>query len=146
MTKNWNQALGKHEDSAEIKQFLESLGITLDDTEEKKTYKDGATYYCFYKLGVALCFTAKALSSVDFYKLNRRYSDVKPDLLPEGISLTSTGKELVDKFGEPLEKGGGRAKAMDIWLRWNNLEIQINDRDWDTAKNCSWSSLTVFRT
>lgn len=143
----WQQLLGKTRQ--EIEPLLDSsLGISLNSAQDVKEYKDGATYFCFYDLGIALCFIKGRLDSVDFYsrtaRSNSQYSQVGEHFLPLDIVINDTGLSFVNKFGEPSEKGG--ANGINIWLRWAEagLEAQFPTRNWDDAKNQRWSSITIY--
>lgn len=140
---NWYQVLGKNLDEVQ-RTLQENFHIELSAAEDIKEYSDGASYYCFYEKGIALCFINEHLDSIDFYRpaATSRYKPVSDQLLPAEIKTNDTGKTLVQRFGEPTQKGAGR---IDIWLRWDSkqLEVQIPDRDWDQAKNKTWSSITI---
>jgi hypothetical protein len=142
---NWENVLGKP-----VENTRNSLLLDLDMAEEKKTYSDGITYYCFYSKGIAIAVTkAGVIDSVDFYKFldttKNKYRPADEKLLPQFIQGVHTGLDLVNKFGEPLEKGGGGANVKsDIWLRWESFEVVFSEKLWDTAKDVQWTSLTVF--
>ncbi|KAK9474182.1 uncharacterized protein V1510DRAFT_412627 [Dipodascopsis tothii] len=109
-------------------------------------------------LGVALSFRARdggfVVDAVEFYAVDKTYApfaDDKLPALPLGIRRDWTGRRFVDAFGEPADKGGGMKQRMDIWLRWSSasgsafaVEVQLDDRDWDAAKDTTWKAVTVY--
>ncbi|AOW00224.1 YALIA101S10e03422g1_1 [Yarrowia lipolytica] len=102
----------------------------------------------FYKLGIALCFFNGALDSVEYFnKPSGKFSQCAPGLYPSWFpDPNDSGKDLVIKFGEPLQKGGGTKKeAIDIWLRWKNFQVEMPTKNWDEAKDVVWCQLVVFQ-
>jgi hypothetical protein len=142
----WDDYLGHKLTDESLKQLWCDLKVEPDMADSIKIYKDGTTYYCFYNAGLALSFTGdnKVFDSIDFYKNSPPYSRVDVKYLPESIAYSATAKELVQKFGEPLEKGGGGSSRVDIWLRWPSFQVDIPSCDWDNAKDIEWTSLTYF--
>ncbi|ODQ78630.1 hypothetical protein BABINDRAFT_162340 [Babjeviella inositovora NRRL Y-12698] len=121
--------------------FLSAHGADLQQLSPK-TYPDGVTYYNFKASGISIAFDQKGLlESVDFYR------EVIPAamLLPFGISALDTGKTLVKKFGEPTEKGGGFKAKMDIWLRWEFFQVELDERSWEAGDQAQWKALTIFK-
>lgn len=140
----WQQVLGKPRESEELRHVYDQFGLT--DPEKIKIYSDGAEYHCFFKVGVAICFMKDRVDSVDFYKHDKMYATVSSSLLPSGITPEMTGEEFVETYGEPSEKAGGFQQRMDIWLRWSDacIQVEFQERDWDTLHKKPWSSLTLF--
>ncbi|KAK9457943.1 hypothetical protein V1511DRAFT_491291 [Dipodascopsis uninucleata] len=100
------------------------------------------------------------LDAIEFYAIDKNYSTVDAHLLPLDIKLDTPPDQLVATFGEPDGKGGGIKQSMDLWMRWDSLpldmvqnlttkkiglEVQIDDRSWDTGSKSRWKSLTIFR-
>jgi hypothetical protein len=121
-----------------------------------KSYGTKLEYHCYFLQGLSLCFESNKLESIDFYKNqepsssspignSKLYSSVERESLPDFIDFDMTGKQLIEKFGEPVEKGGGLSQKLDIWLRWSGFQVEIRSRDWDAAKDIEWNSLTIFR-
>lgn len=136
------------------KELLQKLNISDEDQNTIKKYPPSTEYHCYFDLGIALCFEAGLLDSIDFYKEENnsaslpsaKYKTVSKDRVPVEIGYDATGKDLVEKLGEPLEKGGGSGKGqISIWLRWKHVQVEIPTRDWDIAKDLKWSALTIFR-
>lgn len=151
---SYAQFFGIKPDSPEYTELLQTLNLS-DSVCKPVTRKFGKSteYRCFYTHGIALCFENCNLDSIDFYKEDRsnqaatenRYSRVDSAVVPEFIGYEATGVDLVNKFGEPLEKGGGMGQKMDIWMRWNGFQVEVPDRNWDTAKDAQWCSLTIYQ-
>lgn len=131
------------------------LHVDFEKESTIRTYKDGSTDYNFYSKGISV-FTTKngdqdIVDSIDFYLIQTKSTSlmkvVTDELdLPLNISREDTGQSLVEKFGEPLEKGGGMDKgAMDIWLRWNYLQVEINEKSWNAAQTSKVRSITIFK-
>lgn len=145
MKDKWVQIVGKSADDSGFQDILNKLGIELNEKSAENCFisKDGATFD-YLSLGLSFYLIDGKLDSVDFYSISPKFSTVKPDLIPMGVRLEDTGKDLIMKFGEPLEKGGGMNAKMDIWLRWDHLQVEINEKNWDSAASARWSSLTIF--
>lgn len=149
----YTQFFGVEPDSLEYTDLLQALNLS-DPACEPVTRKFGKSteYRCFYPQGIALCFESGKLDSIDFYKEDRsnqtaaesRYNRVDSAVVPEFLGYEATGVDLVTKFGEPLEKGGGMGQKMDIWMRWKGFQVEVPDRNWDTAKDVEWCSLTIY--
>lgn len=143
--------LGTPIESERHKELLFALSLLNDSKKTVIVYKPSTEYHCYYEEGIALCFEKSQLDSIDFYKISgdrpssSKYKSVLRSRLPEGIDYNATGKELVEKFGEPLEKGGGMSSKIDIWLRWKGIQFEIPTRNWDLAKETGWSSFTLFK-
>lgn len=142
-------------DSKEHHALLKALKLS-SLTPVVKLYGIKLEYHCYFSQGLSLCFESGKLESIDFYKNQKPsssspvgnsepYSSVKPENLPDFIGFNMTGKQLIEKFGEPVEKGGGLSQKLDIWLRWSGFQVEIGSRDWDAAKDIEWSSLTIFK-
>lgn len=137
--------------SEDHKNLLSLLSLSKDGV--KKTiviYKPSTEYHCYYEEGIALCFENKQLDSIDFYRptdgsSKSKYKPVIDSRVPSEIGPSSTALQLVEKYGEPLEKGGGMTAKIDIWLRWKGFQVEIPSRDWDAAKDTQWSSFTMFK-
>lgn len=152
---NYNRYFDVTKDSKEHHNLLKDLNI-LNLDPVIKNYGSKLEYHCYFLQGLSLCFESSKLESIDFYKKqdqsmlssvknNVLYSSVKRSNLPEFIEYNMTGKDLIEKFGEPVEKGGGMSQKMNIWLRWPDFQVEIESRDWDAAKDIEWSSLTIFK-
>jgi hypothetical protein len=140
----WYELLGHAEGDSVIVEYLLRHGIDVKAADVKQ-FGNGTTVYNFYSHGISLAFENKLLDSIDFFVKDKRFKSVDKSLvLPLGITLETTGKELVEKFKEPLEKGGAMNSKIDIWLRWPNFQIDLDDRSWETAQNAKWNSLTIF--
>lgn len=140
MGHDWRQDLGEPRNPENLYNIL-----GIPDTTKK--YSDGAEYLCFYRHGIALCYLNDILDSIDFYNYttgSSSYSTVGKDELPNNITLITTGKEFVSIYGEPREKGGGRQQNMDIWLRWSNMEVVLDSKDWETAQDTTWKTITIY--
>lgn len=139
----WNKYLGC--ELKDLEELWKELEVTPDKADVSKTYSDGTLYHCFYELGIALSFVGsqQTFDSIDFYKATKPYSPVDAKLLPDGVPHSATAKDLVEMYGEPIEKGGGG--RMDIWLRWSQFQVEIPSGNWDDAKDVQWSSLTYFK-
>ncbi|ODV94790.1 hypothetical protein PACTADRAFT_34543 [Pachysolen tannophilus NRRL Y-2460] len=87
------------------------------------------------------------LDSIDFYRCRSAYfvDDIGDLPLPFNISKDDTGASLVAKFGEPLQKGGGFKEKINIWLRWEFLQVEIDNKSWEQGKDAKWVSLTIFK-
>uniref|UniRef100_A0A060T1V0 ARAD1C27258p n=1 Tax=Blastobotrys adeninivorans TaxID=409370 RepID=A0A060T1V0_BLAAD len=131
------QILGSPE-STTIPQLVQLLG----DPDETKSY-GSVKYYCFYSKGIAIGVDKGRVDSADFYK-GGRYTCAPKELLPEWLAPEMTGKQFVETFGEPVEKGGGGKGGIDIWLRWKDFQVDIKETDWDKAKDQPWTSVTIF--
>lgn len=138
----------EYEDLLSLIQVPKALGVS-------KKFGPSTEYICFYEHGIALCFENEKLDSIDFYKEDRtntstvdpsfpKYHKVSKEAVPKFIPYDATAGQLVEQFGEPLEKGGGLSSKMDIWLRWRGFQVEISNRDWDQAKDVEWASLTIF--
>lgn len=139
--------------------LLDTLSIPRDATKDIVTYKPDIEYHCYYDLGIALMFEKGVLSAIEYYKPNNtkqesselhssppsKYKNVDSVRIPASIGYHATAVQLVEKFGEPTEKGGGMKQHIDIWMRWKDMEVGIPSRDWDAAKDVEWSSLIIFK-
>jgi len=139
----WLSVIGLGPKSQVLNEFLKLKNVDLA-TAEIKTFKD-TTLYNLYENGLSFAFVDEKLDSIDFFQKDKKFKTVDSKLLPFGITNTSTGKNLLDIFGEPIEKGGGLNSRMDIWLRWDTLQIELDDQSWDTAKDANWKSITIFK-
>ena len=105
------------------------------------------------------------LKSIDIYN-NRSEDSGKRDsfkafsLLPLSISTSNgivlaitdstTGKQIVEVFGEPARKGGGdgpSSGSIDIWCEWPGFMVEFGQRGpqaWERGKNASWKVITIF--
>ncbi|GAA5913370.1 uncharacterized protein JCM6883_003054 [Sporobolomyces salmoneus] len=68
---------------------------------------------------------------------------------PFPLTPTTTGKELVEVYGEPLRKGGGDTKGMGIWTEWTKEGIMIEWKStglgaWDKGGESQWRVLSLF--
>lgn len=143
----WLEIIGLSRTSVRLLGFLESRNIKLDHSETHiKKLPNSTTYYNIYSQGIALCFINDKIDSIDFYSADPKFKSIDESVvtLPFGIEKSYTGKTLVKKFGEPLEKGGGFSQKMDIWMRWDRFQVDIDDRSWETANNAKWKSITLF--
>ncbi|GME91011.1 hypothetical protein B5S28_g1810 [[Candida] boidinii] len=150
----WFSVLNKSlNDSKDL--LSQILHVDFEKESTIRTYKDGSTDYNFYSKGISV-FTTKGddqdiVDSIDFYLIQTKSTSlmkvVTDELnLPLNISREDTGQSLVEKFGEPSEKGGGMDKgAMDIWLRWNYLQVEINEKSWNSAQTSKVKSITIFK-
>lgn len=105
-------------------------------------------YVNFYSLGVSLCYFKNILDSIEFHnKPEGKFSSCDPALYPSWFpEADASGKDLVVKFGEPLEKGGGTKKeTIDIWLRWKGFQVEMPTKNWDEAKDVIWCQLMMFQ-
>lgn len=159
---DFSRYFGIMPNSSEYIVLVETLHVS-SETPVVKKFGKSTEYHCFYEHGIALCFEGNILDSIDFYKQDRTVYSTRPETgggtvdkkptykkvaksaIPDFIDYTATGLDLVNKFGEPLEKGGGMSKKMDIWMRWTGFQVDIPDRSWETAKDCEWSSLTIYK-
>lgn len=139
----WLDVLGLPQGSSELASFVESKGIDLANREERRF--GNTTLYNLHQEGISFAFTKDQLESVDFFQIDKKFKPVKEELLPFGIMNSTLAKDLVEKFGEPLEKGGGINSKMDIWLRWADLQVEIDDQSWESAKDAKWKSITIFK-
>ncbi|GME68269.1 unnamed protein product [[Candida] boidinii] len=131
------------------------LHVDFEKESTIRTYKDGSKDYNFYSKGISVFTTISSgqdvVDSIDFYLIQSKSTSlmkvVTDDLnLPLDISREDTGQSLVEKFGEPLEKGGGMDKgAMNIWLRWNHFQVEINEKSWNSAQTSKVKSITIFK-
>ncbi len=157
--------LGKNENDISLNKYLISIGVDLAKADKKK-FKSHVCYNIYDK-GISLTFITESnsnksliLDSFDLYKnipnsmIQKRYTTVSETMLPGNLKLKTTSKELVENFGEPDEKGGGINNKYDIWLRWDKvkvdnitlgIQVEIDDRSWETAQNATWSSITIFK-
>ncbi|KAK9447006.1 uncharacterized protein V1518DRAFT_422664 [Limtongia smithiae] len=122
-----------------------------------KMYGASTLYVIYYTAGLALCFERSKgdqfeLEALELYSSDAQYRAVEASLLPiEGLSITTTGKELVQAFGEPDDKGGGMREGIDIWFRWDTvghgagLEVQMDSRSWEDGQRCAWRSIIYFK-
>lgn len=156
---DYNQFFGIQDGSEKYHLLKSTLKVT-DVTPHIKKFGTSTVYQCFFDQGVSLCFENSKLDSIDFYKQSQptpsstslqkessgqtRYGPVDKDVIPDFIDYESTGLDLVNKFGEPSEKGGGMSSKLDIWLRFTGFQVELPDRNWDTAKDSQWASLTIF--
>lgn len=133
------------------KKLLLTLSIPADAQITIVTYKPATEYHCYYDLGIALMFENKLLDSIEFYKpdpvtqSSSKYKPVDAKRVPKSIGFHTTGKQLVAKLGEPLEKGGGSKAHIDIWMRWKGIQADLAIRDWEAAKDTEWCSLVFFK-
>ncbi|ODQ63586.1 hypothetical protein NADFUDRAFT_53249 [Nadsonia fulvescens var. elongata DSM 6958] len=154
----WETILGINDTSAEYKGVLTKLCVEVDTDADVITYSDGMTYHCFHKQGIAFAFmknsdNALFLDSIDFYYprksassiKEKTYAPVSPQFLPSWLKPDTTGKDLLEMFGEPEEKGGGiTEQKINIWLRWNNFQVDLDDKNWETGQDSVWNSMTMF--
>lgn len=138
----WIGAIGYLKGSTVFSSFIECKGLDLSRCEEK--IFGNTTLYNLYQDGLSFAFVNDKLDSIDFFQVDKKFKPVKKELLPLGIKKETKGKDLVEIFGEPLEKGGGMSSKMDIWLRWENLQVEIDEISWDSAKDVTWKSITIF--
>ncbi|KAH3664154.1 hypothetical protein OGAPHI_004868 [Ogataea philodendri] len=138
MSNPWTNLLGTKL-SAES---LSSRGLDLQ-WATRVDLKD-CTIYNFYKDGFSIVLIDDQIDSIDFFLRNRSFTPCKLPL-PGGISPEDTGSQLVEKLGEPMEKGGGNSTGIDIWLRWKGIQVELGDRSWDTAKDAPIKSITIFK-
>lgn len=139
----WLAVVGLPKGSPDLTRFLKSKGIDLAKGEER-IFGD-TTLNNLHEDGISFAFVKDKLDSIDFFQIDKKFKPVKEELLPFGITETTLGKDLVEKFGEPLEKGGGINTKMDIWLRWGNVQVELDDQSWETAKSAKWKSATIFK-
>ncbi|CCH43272.1 hypothetical protein BN7_2820 [Wickerhamomyces ciferrii] len=141
---DWFGTIGYSKESDEFNSLLKSIKLDLD-TAEVREFKDSISYN-FYKDGLSFTFINGILDSIDFFIKDRKFKSINDDLeLPFEITKNFTGQKFVEKFGEPIEKGGGLNSKLDIWLRWNNLQVEIDEQNWDAAQTANWKSLTIFK-
>jgi hypothetical protein len=142
MTFEWKALLGKTLRELESIETVNSH-INLSSPSDIKTYVSDV-YYCFYPQGIALSFSKsnQKLTGIDLYNKDSRYGRVNEKLLPESITHTTTGKQFVQLFGEPEEKGG--PPMINAYLRWSGIEVNLQSRNWDLAADDIWASLTIF--
>lgn len=138
----WLKLIGVSKESEDFIKFISEKGLKLSESEQK-SFKN-TTLYNFYNDGISFAFVDGKLDSIDFYQTDKKFKPVNPEFLPFGITNKATGKDLVNKFGEPIEKGGGLSSRMDIWLRWNQLQVEMDEMSWDSAKDVTWKSITIF--
>lgn len=138
--------------------LLDCLGKQLSECEELfglnclhvkeaqiRKYTDGTVYYCFFHHGVAIGMQNGLVDVVELYQENSDYAKVASKCVPLPLESGCTGKNLVDIFGEPLEKGGGtKSQPIDIWLRWKSFEVTIKSRDWNEAQNLPWATASIW--
>ncbi|KAK9373908.1 uncharacterized protein V1513DRAFT_447934 [Lipomyces chichibuensis] len=127
----------------------------------------------FTKLSGTMSTDLFELDSLELYNADERYAPVSESILPfKGITHSTTAQQFIQAYGEPTQKGGGLSQSLDIWLRWDpfdslstifpndssgsdrtntatyprqtGLEIQIDNRSWDSASNSKWKSLTLY--
>ena len=165
MASEYTRFFGITLDSSEYHDLLSTLNLS-ESTYTPRKFGKSTEYRCFYPQGIALCFESQKLDSIDFYKEDRSgnitakedgpkkpeqeeeqkriYKKVDKSVVPGSIPYNATAVDLVNKYGEPEEKGGGLSQKMDIWMRWDGFQVDIPNRDWDTAKDTEWCSLTIF--
>lgn len=128
----------------ECEDLLERHSLYIKDAKVKN-YSDGVVYYCFFPRGVAISLQMGVVDAIELYQEDSEYGKVASESIPFPLESDSTGKDLVEKFGEPIEKGGGtKAQPIDIWLRWANFEITIKSRDWNEAQKIPWSTASIW--
>lgn len=146
---------------------------------ELKVYSD-CVYLNYYTVGTSLLFAPDSgyrpkaasldgdklqLKSIDIYN-NQAEESGKRDsfkafpLLPLLISTlneivltitdSTTGKQIVEVFGEPARKGGGGGSSsgsIDIWCEWPGLMVEFGQRGpqaWERGKDAPWKVITIF--
>ncbi|CDK24321.1 unnamed protein product [Kuraishia capsulata CBS 1993] len=148
---SWDELIGLSKEQCERSYLMRHTGGTFDQAS-LRTYSDGTSVYSFYEKGLSFGFLKDGtLDSIDFYndktsggvRAMKTVADSVP--LPFGITKQDTGRSLVTKFGEPKEKGGGFNAKIDIWLRWDNFQVDIDNKSWDQAPNSRWSAFTIYR-
>lgn len=137
--KSWFDLIGVEIEDEKFIKFVDNLQICMNDAEIKKV--GDSFLYNFYKIGLSMNFINNKLDSIDFFGIDSKFNQIDESLLPLDIKLSTTGKNLIELFGEPLEKGGG---SIDIWLRWKNFQIDLNDKNWNYASNATRKSITIF--
>ncbi|KAK9493883.1 hypothetical protein V1508DRAFT_438536 [Lipomyces doorenjongii] len=127
----------------------------------------------FTKLSGSTSTDLFELDSLELYNADERYAPASESILPfNGLTNSTTAQQFIQAYGEPTAKGGGFSQSFDIWLRWDpfdsistiirndssgpdmtntttstrqtGLEIQIDNRSWDSASNSKWKSLTLY--
>lgn len=134
MDLHWVDRLGK-EPQGTFKSIEEATNAKFTIVEVP-----GCQLYNYYDAGLSVTVVDNRVDSIDFYFANHSYRPCHLPL-PYGLRSDLTGAQLVSILGEPLDKGGG---GINIWLRWNGVQIELNDRSWDSAKDATMKALTIF--
>ena len=126
------RAASKRSDLDESKLTLSTVDIYVDK---------------FASFPISLSYIAPAESSRDS-------DDSKPqEGLASGtldITRELTGKELVEKLGEPDRKGGGESRTVGVWLEWTGLGLMCEfssihgQGKWDKEKGAGAAPVGVW--
>ncbi|KAG7877881.1 hypothetical protein KL905_001147 [Ogataea polymorpha] len=137
MSDRWISLLGSELEPA----LLQKVGLDIKNST-KVVLKD-CEIYNFYDAGVSFVIVNNKIDSIDFFFRNKSFRPCQL-VLPYNLDSEFTGSRLLEVLGEPLEKGGGTSSNINIWLRWKNLQIELDDKSWETAKDALIKSITIF--
>lgn len=140
----WLELLGCSIESDLWKGKLRDVGVEHWESAMIRRFSSDTILYNYHNEGISLCFVKDKLDSIDFFWKDQTFKPCQFTDLPFDLSRTITARELVEKLGEPEEKGGGINAKMDIWLRWKHLQVEIDERSWEAAHNATCKSFTIF--
>ncbi|KAG7851265.1 hypothetical protein KL941_000934 [Ogataea angusta] len=137
MSDEWISLLGKNIEPVLLQRF------GLDINSATKVVLRDCELYNFYDAGVSFVIINNKVDSIDFFFRNKSFTPCQL-ALPYELDSGFSGKCLLEVLGEPSEKGGGTSSNINIWLRWKNLQVELDDKSWETAKDALMKSLTIF--
>lgn len=143
---DWDECLGKGLESPEIRSLISRMksGSDLETKTFPKTQSQpSATYISAQKFGIQLVVTDETLKYVYLYGFNHKKFRPYEGKLPYGIDFSRNLKSVIEQFGEPNEKGGGR--MMPVWVSYDHLgmEIQFQGSQFQDPKN-PISHISIF--
>ncbi|KAG7733256.1 hypothetical protein KL948_001759 [Ogataea haglerorum] len=137
MSDKWKSLLGSEFEPV----LLQRVGLDIKNST-KVILKD-CEIYNFYDDGVSFVIISNKIHSIDFFFRNKSFRPCQL-ALPYDLDSEFSGRRLLEVLGEPLEKGGGTSANINIWLRWKNLQVELDDKSWETAKDALVKSITIF--
>ena len=84
--------------------------------------------------GVQLCVEEGVLVAVHMFASHKQHGCYE-GCLPAGLSFELSGRQCVEKLGEPTQKGGGRTEH--IWVEYELemekwcLQLEFESKRWD---------------
>eukprot|EP00917_Polyrhabdina_sp_WS-2016_P004981 GHVP01011446.1.p1 GENE.GHVP01011446.1~~GHVP01011446.1.p1 ORF type:complete len:147 (-),score=28.13 GHVP01011446.1:731-1171(-) len=139
--------LGKNFESDDVKNFMKEAFDSWDKTD----FPD-SVFYTSKQKGLSLCFDkTEKNSAVSILGAIHVFNDIHfkgfkkcPYKLPLGVSIEWEAWSIVNAFGEPCKKSGGKCP---ITLVYDKLGVQfdLQSSNWDDRRNkiCSVTFLSL---
>eukprot|EP01135_Chromosphaera_perkinsii_P004601 Nk52_evm1s291 gene=Nk52_evmTU1s291 len=102
----------------------------------------GAYFENYKCLGLSLCFEENRLDAIHMYNEGFDEYEQYKGALPYHLDWQDVNANVVRKFGEPSDKGGGR---IPVWISYDNKGLQVDFKsiDWNDVNN-PMTCITIF--